>query len=135
MSEYLQPPANPTLGKRRSNDDLGKERIDETRGAKATRHARNTIRVRKRDYCCFCEEEQVIAGNGTCSACGHRSFRCPVCLATRSSDADPSDFITDEHLIFSPPERTWKLADIGLNDDTATMGGTEMTIHMSASLC
>jgi hypothetical protein len=60
MSEHLQLPANPTLGKRRSEDDLGKE------------------------------------------------------------DADRSVFITNEHLIFSPPKYTWTLADMGLNDDVAT---------------
>lgn len=34
--------------------------------------------------------------------------------------ADRSDFITDEHLIFSPPERIWTLEHMGLNDDNAT---------------
>jgi hypothetical protein len=41
-------------------------------------------------------------------------------MEIRSSDADRSDFITDKHLIFSPPKHTCTLANMGLNDDTAT---------------
>jgi hypothetical protein len=120
MSGYLQPPPNSTLGKRRSDDDLGKQRIDEKRGAKAAHYVPNKIRVRKRYYCCDCNEEQGMEKDTTCSTCGHRSWACAECLATRSSDADPSIFITKKHLIFSPPEHTWTLGDLGLNDDTAT---------------
>jgi hypothetical protein len=36
-----------------------------------------------------------------------------------ASDADRSDFITNKHLTFSPPEHIWTLTDMGLNDDTA----------------
>jgi hypothetical protein len=120
MSEYLQPPPNSTLGKRRSDEDLGKERIDEKRGAKAAHYVRRPIRTRKRYYCCSCDEDQGMEKDSTCSACGHRSWRCAECLAARSLDADPSIFITKKHLIFSPPEHTWTLGDLGLNDDTAT---------------
>jgi hypothetical protein len=120
MSAHLQPPTNPTLGKRRSEDDLGKERNDEKRASKAAHYARNTMRVRKRYYCCSCDKKQGMGKDSTCSVCGHRSWRCAECLATRSSDADRSVFITNKHLIFSPPEHTWTLADMGLNNDTAT---------------
>ena len=58
MLAHLQPPINPTLGKRRSEDDLGKERNNE------------------------------------------------------------NIFITNKHLIFSPPKYIWILIDIGLNNNT-----------------
>lgn len=120
MSEYLQPPPNSTLGKRRSDEDLGKERIDGKRGAKAAHYVLRPIRTRKRYYCCSCDKDQGMEKDSTCSACGHSSWGCVECLAARSSDADPSMFITKKHLIFSPPEHTWTLGDMGLNDNTAT---------------
>jgi hypothetical protein len=103
-----------------SDDDLGKQGIDEKRGAKAAHYVPNTIQVRTWYYCCYCEEEQGMEVDTTCSACGHRSWRCAECLGARSSDADPSIFITKKHLIFSPPEHTLTLEDMGLKDDTAT---------------
>ena len=103
-----------------SDDDLGEKGIDEKRGAKATHYVPNTIRVRKRYYCCHCDKKQGMERDTTCSACEHRSWACAECLAARSPDADPSIFITEKHLIFSPPEHTWTLEDMGLKDDTAT---------------
>jgi len=38
----------------------------------------------------------------------------------RSLNAEQKVTFTDHHYIFSPPIRIWALADIGLNNDTAT---------------
>ena len=120
MSEHLQLPVNPTLGKRRSEDDLGKERINGKSDAKAVHYVPSRLRVIMRFYYCSFNEKQEMEKDSTCSVCGYRSWRCAECLAIRLSDADRSVFITNKHLIFSLPKYIWTLADMGLSDDIAT---------------
>jgi hypothetical protein len=95
----LKPPTNQTLNKRPSDDDLGKERLEEKRASNkaeikfvlAKRRImksqkdwvqRGPIRIRRRQtefYCCGCDEiNPSLDGGETCHACTHP--RCIFCL-------------------------------------------------------
>ena len=90
MTDRLQPPQNPTLGKRKSDDDLGKQVAEERKTSKDTEARRKSdwqhkpIRQRKGYYCCQCDVERGLDKEGCCKACGHGPKACLDCLASRS---------------------------------------------------
>jgi hypothetical protein len=91
MSDHLQPPRNQLLGKRQSEEDLGKARVEEKKASKEEEDRRKehwvrkelTSRVRREYYCCYCDKRRDFAKDTPCRTCGHRSWRCSECLAGR----------------------------------------------------
>lgn len=91
MAGRLQPPPNPTLGKRKSEDDLGKVAAKErwtAKDAEANKRGhweRKEIRQRKPAYyCCQCGKERGLDKKGRCIICRHGPKACLDCLILRS---------------------------------------------------
>ena len=89
MADRLQPPLNSTLGKRKSDDDLGKQAGERKASKEAEAQMKanwvhRKVRQRSRWYCCQCEDEQGWDKKGACVVCGHGPKGCSECLARRA---------------------------------------------------
>ena len=89
MADRLQPPPNLTLGRRKSDDDLGiqaKERkaSKDREALRKSNWEHKKIRQRKGYYCCQCGEERGLDKEGRCTVCDHGPKACLDCLASRS---------------------------------------------------
>jgi hypothetical protein len=103
--DFLQPPSNPSLKKRKSEEELIKDEehsklkdiytqlmftVKESKMHKESMATQiwvnKQIKMRKRNlvaFCCFCEDEKGLRNN-ECMECGHLSSRCNECLLVRS---------------------------------------------------
>jgi hypothetical protein len=80
---HLQLPKNP-LGKRKSDEDLGRDRVQEKKDFKVdedrkkANYVHRKPRMRVKQYCCTCQEIRKFLGH-ICLTCEHKS--CCECLA------------------------------------------------------
>ena len=90
MSDHLRVPPSSSLGKRKSDDDLGRKSGEDRKAAKEAeaqkkqKWVHKEVRKRSRHYCCQCEKKQGLDKKGDCRLCGHGPDGCSECLAARS---------------------------------------------------